>query len=252
MVSTPGPLNVIDEGVDHPDGVAIVLLHALGTDASLWRPQREAWRPHRRVVCIEAPGHGNSPVWDEVSLDTLARAVWAVADHLGLQRLTLAGTSMGAVIALQAAALQAERVHRLVLMGALLVRPPSEGDLGQRAAQAAAQDMRPLADQMIPRWFPDGIHASEAMRQQVREMVLRTAPEGYARCAQACTSYDLSSALALLQGRTCLVTGLQDGNVPAHFRALATAHPQLQLVELDAVGHFPGLEQPERVNPLLG
>ncbi|HSV77856.1 MAG TPA: alpha/beta fold hydrolase [Ramlibacter sp.] len=241
-------LYVSDEG----SGDAIVFLHALGTDSSIWQPQRAQLVRTHRVVCIDAPGHGGSPLWPAVSLQGLAEAVWRVADQLGVARIALVGTSMGAVVALRAAALQPARVDRVVLCAARLVRGGAQGhDLARRSASALQGDLAEVADAMVERWFPPPAQVPDAIRRQVRELVLRTSPAGYAACAQACSAYDLSAELALLQQRCWLVAGEHDEQVPAHFEALGRACPAARVVLVRGAGHFPNLERPALFNALL-
>ena len=241
-------LQVHDEGPR--SAPTLVLLHALGTDSSLWAPQRAALRERRRIICIDAPGHGGSPPWSELTLQALGESVWQVTDQLGASRVCLAGTSMGAVTALHAAGLRPQQVQRLVLCGARLVRSATQGaDLRERAGQAL-QDLAAIAEEMVGRWFPAASSATPAMRDAVRQTLLHTSPQGYASCAAALDSYDLSPQLQLVQDRAWLVAGTLDGDVPEHFRMLARSFAA-HLVLLDGVGHFPALERPEALAPLL-
>jgi 3-oxoadipate enol-lactonase len=85
-----------------------------------------------RVVRYDARGHGASQTtndldaysWEQLALDQLA-----LADHLGIERYTAAGASMGCGTALWAAVHAPSRIERLVL-----VIPPTGWET--RAAQA--------------------------------------------------------------------------------------------------------------------
>ena len=146
-------LNVIEEGAESAAaGSTLVFLHALGTDSSIWRSQREHFRATHRVVCIDAPGHGQSPSWPELTLRAFSAAVWRVADDLEIARLTFVGTSMGAVVALDAALQQPDRVDLAVLCGARLVRNDAQAhDLHCRSSSALHGDLEQVAQAMVDR-----------------------------------------------------------------------------------------------------
>lgn len=259
---TVGPgrhVHVIDQGP--ADGRPLLLLPALGTDTGIWQAQVPLAAAGYRVVRIDAPGHGQSPDWPAtpaLSLDGLAATVWQVCDQLGISDCTLAGTSMGAVIALRAAALTPQRVRRLILCGARLQRQDAQAqELGQRLSMAQG-DLERVATTMLARWFPQLHDATAFARdaddsrraalltfmQQVGQMVRGTSPISYAACATALQRYDLLPELTLLQDKTVLLTGALDEGVPDHFGALQALCPAARLIVLPGIGHFPALEAP--------
>jgi pimeloyl-ACP methyl ester carboxylesterase len=93
----------------------LVLLHAAMGSARRFY----AWVPHLardfRVVRLDLRGHGASeaPGPGQLSLDRLTRDVIDLIDHVGVERVHLAGSSAGAIIALAAAIMYPERLHSL-------------------------------------------------------------------------------------------------------------------------------------------
>jgi pimeloyl-ACP methyl ester carboxylesterase len=74
-----------------------------------------------RVVALDLPGHGQSDRWhppSDVSIDMYRDALGTVCAQLEIERAVLVGHSMGALIALAAAAAWPERVAGLVLVNA--------------------------------------------------------------------------------------------------------------------------------------
>jgi pimeloyl-ACP methyl ester carboxylesterase len=111
---------------DEPDTNAAVLLHHGFASTS-----RINWiRPGlvgaleavgRRVVVIDARGHGQSDRPHEPEAyggGAMVRDVVALLDHLGLERVDLAGYSMGAFVAIGVAAAGELRLRSLLLGGA--------------------------------------------------------------------------------------------------------------------------------------
>jgi pimeloyl-ACP methyl ester carboxylesterase len=124
------------------------------TGLRLWDRLRTGWE----VIRVDARGHGESSAgtqplayrWSELAADALA-----LADVLGHARFVIGGASMGAAVALHAAAAAPERVGALVLMcppTAWATRPAqatryrASADLAEReglAALAAADASQP-------------------------------------------------------------------------------------------------------------
>src|SRR5690348_6394363 len=106
-------------GRDHAPGLpAIVLVHGAGMDHSVFALQARALAHHgRNVLALDLPGHGGSegPALDSI----VAMAAWVLraASASGIERLRLAGHSMGALVALEAASRGAERIEALALLG---------------------------------------------------------------------------------------------------------------------------------------
>ncbi len=116
-------VHIRDEG-PRSDAEPIVLLH--GTSASLhtWDGWAQVLKKQRRVIRIDLPGFGLTGPFageyaaDDYRGDTYARFVLDLLDTLRLQRVVLAGNSLGGEIAWRAATLAPERVTRLVLVDA--------------------------------------------------------------------------------------------------------------------------------------
>src|SRR5579859_228116 len=106
-------------GRDHEPGLpAIVLVHGAGMDHSVFALQARALAHHgRNVLALDLPGHGGSegPALDSIA--ALAEWVLRAASACGIERLRLAGHSMGALVALEAAARGGERTEALALLG---------------------------------------------------------------------------------------------------------------------------------------
>jgi pimeloyl-ACP methyl ester carboxylesterase len=99
-------------------GPDVVLIHGVTGDLSIWflcRAMQEL-STTRRVTAYDLRGHGYSeaPPTGYTSADH-AVDLFALFDHLGIERAALVGHSFGAVIAMHAAALAPERVTSVVL-----------------------------------------------------------------------------------------------------------------------------------------
>ena len=85
------------------EGRDLLLLHGGADNIETWG-ELVRRLPDFRIAAYDARGHGRSPTPEEVSVAQLVDDVFAVADHLGLERPLLVGHSMGGINALLAAA----------------------------------------------------------------------------------------------------------------------------------------------------
>ncbi|MBI0294314.1 alpha/beta fold hydrolase [Streptomyces sp. PRKS01-29] len=106
-----------------PDAPPLVLLHALGEDASDWDEVAPVLARSRRVYALDLRGHGRSDWPGEYSLELMRADVLALLDELGLDRVELVGHSMGGIVAYLLASDHPRRVARLVLEDVGVPRP---------------------------------------------------------------------------------------------------------------------------------
>jgi pimeloyl-ACP methyl ester carboxylesterase len=88
-------------------GPALVLLHGLGHRRQGWAAVMGQLTPHRDVITVDLPGHGQSPPLRASGphpVAAIAEQVGALLTELGLARPHLAGNSLGGAVALTLAA----------------------------------------------------------------------------------------------------------------------------------------------------
>ncbi len=82
----------------------MLLLHGLGGSWRSWRPVLGALAAEREVIAVDLPGFGKTPALPgEVSIGTLADTLTEYLDAHGLTGVDVAGSSMGARLALELA-----------------------------------------------------------------------------------------------------------------------------------------------------
>ncbi len=111
-----------DEG---GDGSPLVFMHGLGASSAQSVATLGALDGYR-LIAWDAPSHGESGAAPELhTFDAMGGAVLALLDHLGLDRVTLGGISMGAGIAINAALRSTERVRALAVVRPAWLDAPS-------------------------------------------------------------------------------------------------------------------------------
>src|SRR5438067_10603033 len=94
----------------------VVMSGSIGSTTEMWEAQVAALTPRHRVVRVDHPGHGGSPLLETRTIDSIAREVLAVLDDLDVERFSFCGLSLGGAIAMRLALDVPERVERLVLV----------------------------------------------------------------------------------------------------------------------------------------
>jgi 3-oxoadipate enol-lactonase len=220
--------------VSEGDGPCVVLLGSLGSTVAMWEPQLAALQGFR-VIRIDLPGHGGSPVPDRAfTIKDIADAVCELVDAPA----TYVGISLGGVVAMCIAA-NAD-VDKLVLACTKPAFPPS-AQWRERAATVRREGMAAVADAVLGRWFTNGAPP------EYREMLLSCSPEGYARCCEALADADLSTDLARIVAPTLVIAGAHDPSVtPDEARTLPG-----WLVVLDDAAHLANADAPAGFNDAL-
>lgn len=94
----------------------IVLLHGAGSDRSLWDLVLPALTEAHRVVRVELPGHGASPMIPEITVKEAARAVDRALERERVERALLVGHSYGAWVVLEEAVARPKRVSAVAVL----------------------------------------------------------------------------------------------------------------------------------------
>ncbi|MFB4202544.1 3-oxoadipate enol-lactonase 2 [wastewater metagenome] len=238
---------------EHGDGEAVIMVHGLGGDSNAWGPQANMLSRHFRVIRPDLEGSGLSPCTGELSIDGFVDDLLALADSLGVERAHWVGHSMGTIVCQHIAARHPERTASLALMGPIL-EPPEAARKGIRDRAAAARDngMIPIADALYQGSLAADTRAHQpAVAAFVRELVMRQAPEGYARTCEALAAAQAAD-LGAIGCPTLLVTGDEDGVAPpTAARDMAKRIAGAHLEILHRCGHWTPLERANEVNHAL-
>jgi len=186
----------------------LVLLHGFTQTGRSWEPVRHALAARYRAVAPDLPGHGRFAARRPASF----AACDAYLRALGRGRITLAGYSMGGRIALHAALGLADRVERLVLIGA----SPGLADPRERAARAAADAA--LADRI------EAIGIEAFVREWSAQPLFADMPRGIAEVADADRMRNTAPGLA------AALRGLGTGVMPPLWERLGELAPPVELV----------------------
>ncbi|AXB48454.1 hypothetical protein A4R43_13270 [Amycolatopsis albispora] len=235
------------------DGPPVLLGHGYFLDRTVFAPQVEALAPRCRLICWDAPAHGDTPGRDErMTYWDLARDLIGLMDHLGLESAVVGGISQGGFVALRLALLAPERVRALVLADTEATALDDADRTGYEGMFAALREAGPVDELLVPlsaQLLGDGQHAAR-WRQRWRDQA--ALPLGTTtRCLLE--RDDVSDRLAEITCPALLIWGSEDVSLPRdRMELLAARLPGAGAVQVIAgAAHTPALTHPEQVNPLL-
>jgi 2-succinyl-6-hydroxy-2,4-cyclohexadiene-1-carboxylate synthase len=236
-------------------GPPLVLVHGFTGSIDTWEPARTLLGSRHRVVAVDLPGHGGSPVlppsW---RLPDVTPAIMAALDRLGIVRASWLGYSLGGRVALQAALAFPSRIERLVLEST----SPGIADAGERSARAAVDEalaarleQRGLAA-FVADWMAQPLFASQrrldlATIARERTLRLRHTPAALAAALRTFgvgVQEPLWDRLPSLRIPILLVAGADDHRYRALAVAMAARLPDARVAIIPDAGHTVHLENP--------
>jgi pimeloyl-ACP methyl ester carboxylesterase len=233
---------------DKGQGTPIMLVHAFPMSSAMWQPQLEALASEARVIVPDLRGFGASEVPNgPYTMETFADDLAALLDHLQIERVVLAGVSMGGYVAFAFWRRYASRVRALVLSD---TRATADSDEARAARESNAQlaetqGARVIADMMLPNLLAPT--ALPETQNRVRDIIVGNQPYGIASALRGMALRpDSSDLLPAINVPTLLVVGSEDGlTAPEEMRGLQQRIAGSRLVEVPDAGHLPNLENGE-------
>lgn len=231
------------EGRD--DAPALILLNSIGTDMDLWAEVLPELRDQFSLLRIDMRGHGASRAAPgDVSMSMLASDVLAVADDAGINAFSIAGVSLGGMVAMELALQSPALVQKLALICTSAAMDPQVWSA--RVDLVRSQGMGPLVPMVMSRFLSELYSASApGVTETIERQLLAMDPEAYAGCAAAIRDMELESRISAIRVPTLVVTGARDTSTPfaGHGQKLVDRIPEARHVEIDAA-HLAPLEAP--------
>jgi len=262
MSSRPGEMVRHDVGdvtlaVDsRGDGPALLLVHGYPLDRTLWAHQVATLAGWRRVApdlrgagASDAPEGGYSMA---AYADDLARLL----DRLRIERVVVAGLSMGGYVAFEM-----WRRHRQRVMGLVLVDTRAEADSADARRRreemitvARTKGAPAIAERMLPQLLGRSTRQAQPhVVEQVREMICRTPVAGLVGALGAMRDRpDSTGLLASIDVPALVIVGEEDELTPPPLaRAMAAAIPGAAITAVPGAGHLSPLEEPTAVTRVM-
>lgn len=198
------------------DAPWLVLSNSLGTTIDMWMPQIPALLEHFRVVRYDTRGHGQSSVPNgPYSVEQLGSDVVALMDHLKIERANFCGLSMGGMTGIWLGINRPQRIDRLVLCNTAAQIGTAEL-WNARIDKVKQEGVASIVPAVLDRWFSSDFQRyAPAQVNIVRDMLLRTSPEGYVANCAAVRDMDQRADLHRISAPTLVIAGKFDLATPA-------------------------------------
>ena len=242
-----------DAGLGQP----VVLLHGYPFNRSLWNEQVSALGNSYRVITPDLRGLGESDASQgPATMNRMAQDVAALLDHLEISRAVVGGLSMGGYVALAFYKEFPSRVRSLILAD---TRAPADTEEGkqtrhQQAEKALAEGMAGIADSMLPKLLtPETVSKRPDLVKRVRDMMLKTKPEGAAGALLGMAEReDQTALLSQISCPTLILVGREDPITPvADSEKMHREIAGSRLVVIENAAHVSNLERTDQFNEEL-
>jgi pimeloyl-ACP methyl ester carboxylesterase len=228
-----------------------VFIHGAGQDHTNWQlPARWCAWHGQAVLAVDLPGHGRSEGPPLATVPEAAAWIGRLLAAAGAEEATLVGHSLGGAIALEAAALLADRVRRLVLLGAAAALPVN-AELLRAARQSPAEAHRLITAWALGADAKRGGNAVPGLWLSNASLALlaRNGPGVLAADFEACNRWTSGpAAAARVRCQTLIIIGANDVMTPPRAgRQLAQLIAGAETVTIANCGHTLMAEAPDAV-----
>jgi 3-oxoadipate enol-lactonase len=238
-------------------GTPVVLLHGYPFNRSMWADQIEVLSARHRVLAPDLRGHGESSTTPEATMEEMAKDVSELMEKVNISRAAVCGLSMGGYVALALYRMFPLRARALVLAD---TRPGADTEEARanrevQARKALDEGMAAIADAMLPKLLaPNTVAKNPAVVARVREMMVKTKPEGAAAALRGMAQRrDQTSFLSRVVAPALIICGSEDMITPLSESELM--HKEIggsRLKVIEGAGHVSNIEQPTKFNEALG
>jgi len=237
------------------NGHAVLLLHAFPLSSEMWESQLDMLEKQGYVaIAPNVYGVDGSPARKAWTFSDYADELAGLLETVGIEKVTVAGLSMGGYQAFELWKRHPERVASMVLCDTRAENDTPEAALNRQEFITAVRKKGAgeAVRRMLPQVFMEG-----AVRPKEEEifssMVMRQSGDTIAETMAAIAGRaDSTPVLETISCPTTIITGKEDRLTPPALAALMQRDiPHAENLLLDNAGHLSNLEQPAAFNRLL-
>jgi 3-oxoadipate enol-lactonase/4-carboxymuconolactone decarboxylase len=201
-----------------------------------------------RVLRMDTRGHGASdaPAID-YTLRELASDLAAVMKNADVRRATVAGVSLGGMIAMELALAEPACVSSLILICTSASMDRSAWT--ERVKRVRDGGTAAIADLAMTRFLaPEFVQSNPEIADSLRRGLVNMSAAGYAGAAAAIRDMSLIDRISAITAPTLVIAGARDVSTPfqGHGDRIAAAIPSAKIARLDSA-HLAPLEVPTKL-----
>ena len=223
-------------------GAPLILIHGFPLDHTSWSETTPLLKNDFDIILPDLRGFGQSTTIEiPYTMSDIADDLAGLLDHLEIEKVALAGHSMGGYVALAFIRKYPQRVSGLGLISSQAAADSSERKSGryQTIRDVTQKGVGVVAEAMTPK-----LSADVRVQAFVRPLMERQPPSAVTGALKAMAEReDLMSHLSTVSFPVNLVHGSVDMLIPIErAKEIKAVIPSAGLVELQGVGHMPMME----------
>jgi pimeloyl-ACP methyl ester carboxylesterase len=237
-------------------GPALVFLHGFCESKDLWTDFVKPLVHEFQVVTIDLPGHGESPVPQDFSMESQARQVYETLKKLDIDNCLLVGHSMGGYVAMAFAEAFPEMLYGLCLFHSSALPDTHEKKENRNKTVDFVQKngVKKLMDTLISPLFAEGNRKDcQEVISKMQDIGKATPQETVVGCLQAMRDrQDRTAVLQKTKVPVLFIAGKEDPAVPLETTLQQCHLPEDSMVHfLGHVGHMGMFERTSRTRDAL-
>lgn len=151
----------------------MVLLHGFPANAGVWREVVRELSKYFTVITPDLPGSGKSTfAGEELSMELMAQSVSDISEHEHVDKMLIAGHSMGGYVALAFAAMFPQKVRGISLVHSTAYADSEEKKVGRQKSIDIIRNggKETFIKQMVPNLFAAGF--KDARREMIQAQIV--------------------------------------------------------------------------------
>jgi 3-oxoadipate enol-lactonase len=243
-----------DRGRDFQE--VMLLVHGFPLNRQMWGAQLTGLSGELRVVAPDLRGQGDSQVVPgPYTMDQHADDLAALLDHLGIERVIVAGMSMGGYVAFSFWRRYPERLRALALLDTRAEPDSPEGKANREASAVKVRQTgaEALARDMMPRLMaPENLDNATLAGRALAIMAVQPVEGIVGALLGMRDREDSRPILPTIRVPVLTIAGEKDQITPPDdMRTMTGQIPNASLVVIPRAGHLSPLENPRAVNVAL-
>ncbi|MCY7377651.1 MAG: alpha/beta hydrolase [Pyrinomonadaceae bacterium] len=245
----------------------LLLIHGYTASTYVWKtvaPMLAAQKFHVIAVDLIGFGYSDKPAWFEYTITAQARVIERFMNRLGIGKAIIIGSSYGGAVAATLALDYAERVEKLVLVGAVsndevldnpLLKLASVPLIGEIFTPFLLDSKQLSKARMKQTFAPESQHliTKERIESVMRPLKAKDAHHSVLTSARQWDANRIQTDAHLISQPTLLIWGEDDVIIPLHNgENLYDSILNSRLIILKNCGHLPPEEKPDRFVALVG
>jgi len=237
-----------DNRVDKTKNEAIIFIHGAASCNQIWKNQIKGLSSQIKVIAVNLPSHFGSEGPESPIMETYVSAINNLIDSLKLEKVILAGHSMGGAVVLSYYLQYPQKVDGLILIGtgARLKVMPIILDLTQNNYSQFIEMSSEFA------FHRKTIKNNKAIIEEVKKNMVQISSKIAYSDFKICNEFDVMDRLGEIQAPTLILVGDSDQLTPVKYSKYMHDHIQKsELYIIEDAGHMVMLEKGEQINKYI-